>query len=363
MHKIPLYSKDPTRTGLPMYYDKAKECNIWIGNRKYIDMSYMGIGCNILGYANKKIDKEVMNAIKKGNMSSLNPRINKKLAELILKQNKWAHVARYARTGGEAMKIAYDLAREKRGKESTVYTVGYNGWHIKNLQHKNIEEINNIDDKLERPDILIFELIRHKHPRSGTIDLINRWQKDGTLLIVDEITSGFRYNFGGYHQIANIRPDICVYAKGISNGYPMAIILTTKEFEYNNTWISSTYWSESIGVTSAYYTIKELEKKEYYILYSNGCKIKGIWRRLSNKTGLQINISETSQIARMEFNYKNKDVILKIFTKKMQEYNILATDQYYASFAHKEKHFKLYEKACEKVFKYIKKNVWLVSQK
>ena len=57
----------------PSYYSKAKDCNIWdLDDKKYTDMSHMGVGTNSLGYSNPKIDDEVHSAIKKGNMSTLN---------------------------------------------------------------------------------------------------------------------------------------------------------------------------------------------------------------------------------------------------------------------------------------------------
>ena len=50
----------------PVYFDKAKGCNIWsIDRKKYIDFSYMGIGTNILGYSNSKIDNHVKKIINK----------------------------------------------------------------------------------------------------------------------------------------------------------------------------------------------------------------------------------------------------------------------------------------------------------
>ena len=44
------------------YYSKSKGCYAWtLENKKLIDFSLMGVGTNILGYANSEIDKEVKN--------------------------------------------------------------------------------------------------------------------------------------------------------------------------------------------------------------------------------------------------------------------------------------------------------------
>ena len=56
----------------PSYYKKAKDCFVWdINNNKLLDM-YFGVGTNVLGYTNSKIDNSVVRAIKNSNMSSLN---------------------------------------------------------------------------------------------------------------------------------------------------------------------------------------------------------------------------------------------------------------------------------------------------
>ena len=70
----------------PAYFSKAEECYIWdIDNNKYLDFSYMGVGTNILGYANKEVDIAVKKAIEKGNISTLNSYEEVLLAEKAIK--------------------------------------------------------------------------------------------------------------------------------------------------------------------------------------------------------------------------------------------------------------------------------------
>ena len=66
-----LFSKRPDRflpERWPAYFKKAKGCYVYdLDKNKYIDMTIMGVGTNILGYANKKVDNAVSSRIKKGN--------------------------------------------------------------------------------------------------------------------------------------------------------------------------------------------------------------------------------------------------------------------------------------------------------
>jgi len=143
-----LFSKNPDLflpKKWPAYFSKAKDCYIWdLENKKYIDMSFMGVGTNVLGYANSKIDNQVINSIKKSNMSTLNTNYEILLAEKLVEIHKWADMARFTRTGGEANSVAIRLARAFTNKDN-IAVCGYHGWHdwylSSNLMNKkNLEQ-------------------------------------------------------------------------------------------------------------------------------------------------------------------------------------------------------------------------------
>ena len=113
----------------PSYYSKAKGCHIWdLDNNKFIDMSHMGVGTNSLGYSNDFIDNKVLQAVKKGNMSTLNCPEEVKLAEKLIELHDWADMVRFARTGGEANSISIRIARAATGRDK-IAICGYHGWH------------------------------------------------------------------------------------------------------------------------------------------------------------------------------------------------------------------------------------------
>ncbi len=73
----------------PTYYSKTKDAFVWDkeGN-KYIDMIF-AVGTNVLGYNHPTIEKEVIRAVKNGNMSTLNCYEEVQLTEELLKIDKW----------------------------------------------------------------------------------------------------------------------------------------------------------------------------------------------------------------------------------------------------------------------------------
>ena len=131
----------------PTYFSKSKGCTVWdLDNKKYYDMSLMGVGTNILGYGCEEVDAEVQNIIKKGNMSSLNCPEEVYLAEKLIAMHPWADMVRFARTGGEANSIAVRIARAASGKDK-VAVCGYHGWHDWYLA-ANLNDDSNLDGHL-----------------------------------------------------------------------------------------------------------------------------------------------------------------------------------------------------------------------
>ena len=191
----------------PAYYSKAKGCRIWdLDGREYIDVSYMGIGANVLGYANDEVDEAAKAAIDKGGMCTLNAPEEVYLAQALLELHPWAGGVRYAKAGGEAMALASRIARAYTEKDIILFC-GYHGWHdwylSANLSNKNalndqhiagleplgvpaglagtnlpfhynhIEEFNALMEK-HRGKIaaVIMEPIRNAYPKEGFLEKI-----------------------------------------------------------------------------------------------------------------------------------------------------------------------------------------------
>ena len=131
----------------PTYYSKAKGCNVWdLENKKYLDMSLMSVGTNILGYSNSFVDNAVIKTIKSSNMSSLNCSEEVHLSEKLIDMHKHFDMVKYARTGGEANAIAIRIARAASGRDK-VAICGYHGWHDWYLS-ANLKKSNSLNQHL-----------------------------------------------------------------------------------------------------------------------------------------------------------------------------------------------------------------------
>ena len=91
---------------------------IWdLNNKKYIDMTSMGIGTSVLGYNNKFINNFVKEKIDRGINTTLNCYEEYELGKELLKIDKFVDQVRFTRGGGEAMSLAIRIARSKSKKQ------------------------------------------------------------------------------------------------------------------------------------------------------------------------------------------------------------------------------------------------------
>ena len=388
-----LLSKNPEiflKKNSPAYFTKAKGCFIWdLEGKKYIDFSYMGVGTNLLGYSNSKVNKEVTNIINKGNCSTLNSREDIDLAKKIINLHPWFDAVRYGRGGADTNSIAIRLARSFN-KKNKIAICGYHGWHdwylsanykaksldnflFKNIQLKGIPnyykdqsyvfEFNNLNSfyklmKKKNFCAVIMEVERNIKPNLSFLQSIRKFcTKNRIVLIFDECSSGFREVLGGIHKKYQVYPDLAMFSKSIGNGYPITVLAGRAEVmkESYNTFISSTYWSERIGPTAALATIKEMERvKSWRIIVKKGKYIKNKIFKLSKKYKINLSLNDSQSIINFKILGKYQQVVYKNFiSQEMLKKNFICNDTIYVSVAHTDLLIKKYLNELEKVFKKI----------
>jgi len=392
-----LLSKRPDQFSLgvwPTYYKKAKGVEVWdLDGRRYIDMSISGIGANVLGYSDPHVDDAVINAVRNGSSSSLNCPEEVELGDLLCKLHPWADKVRYARTGGESMTIAVRIARAFTGKDKLAFC-GYHGWHDWYLSANLTEpdalgehvlpglkpcgvpgalkntafpfRYNKLDDlesivKEHQNDLgaIILEPIRNDNPVSGFLERIREIANETkAVIIVDEISAGFRMNSGGAHLLFNFEPDIAVFSKALGNGYPIGAIIGKKEImdAAQNTFISSTNWTERIGPVAALETIRKHKKENVgrHLVYI-GNRIQRLWNELSEKHSISIQVGGIPPLSHFTFQYENALNINALFIQLMLKKGFLASTTFYSMFAHNEIHVEKYAEALDEVFQKLKK--------
>ena len=395
-----LLSKRPDMFSLgvwPAYFSKAKGANVWdLDGNKYIDMSISGIGANVLGYADPDVDAAVQEAIANGTSCSLNCPEEVELAELLCELHPWADMVRYARTGGESMAVAVRIARAHTGKDKIAFC-GYHGWHdwylAANLgtenalgehllsglsplgvpkgltgtalpfrynQLKELKEI--VAEHGKDLAAIVMEPLRNYEPDPGFIDGV-RSLADETraVLVVDEISAGFRYNTGGAHLNFFTRiPDIAVFSKALGNGYPIAAVIGRANVMQaaQHTFISSTNWTERIGPVAAIAMIKKHKRLDVgKHLVRLGEQVQSGWKEMADKHGLPIEVGGMKPLSHFAFDHDKAQSMKAYYIQLMLEQGFLASNLFYAMYAHTKENISDYIKAVDKSFKEIARSV------
>ena len=387
-----LLSKRPERYApdiWPTYFSKASGCEIWdLDGNKFIDMAQMGIGAAILGYCNNEVDNAVKQAINNGISTTLNCPEESHLAKKLIELNPFAEGVKFARTGGEAMSIAIRIARAFSKRDKVAFS-GYHGWSDWYLA-TNLSGENNLNDHLlpglspkgvpkglidtaipfryndienfnqviiDNPDIgvIVFEGARYDYASDHFLDTIQKISKEKEIIIIlDEITSGWRLTDGGVYKINGFKPDIVVYGKGMGNGYAISSIIGKKEIMdvAQDTFISSTFWTERIGFVAALKTIEILVRDEVWNhLIQIGGQIGKGWKKLSKKYNLNIHVTEFKPLITMKFHYGELNAALEtLFTQEMLKCGYLAAPSVYISYSHTEKIVVEYLNTVDEVF-------------
>lgn len=370
----------------PTYYKKAKGIKVWdLEGNCYYDFATNGIGACSLGYGVRNVDRAARKAIKLGVMATLNCPEDVYLSEKLIEMHPWADMARFARTGGEANAIAIRTGRNYTKKDK-VAICGYHGWHdwylstnlgekdaLENHLLKGLEiggipkslkgttipiRYNNFEDldKLLDDDIgvLKMEIVRNELPDTNYLEKIQDICRErGIVIIADECTSGFREAFGGIHLNYKFEPDIAVFGKAIANGYAMTAVIGKRKIMDNaqETFISSTFWTERIGPCAALATLEQMSKqKSWETIPKIGKEVKNIWKEASQKSNLEIKIQGIDGLPTFSFVSEYSQELKTGFTERMLKKNILATTQFYPTTQHREPEIAKYRKAVEYIF-------------
>ncbi len=373
----------------PGYYSRAKGVETWdLDGKKYFDMSMSGIGACVLGFADPDVDAAVKAAIDKGSMCTLNGPEEVELADLLCELHPWAEMVRYSRSGGEAMAIAVRIARAHTRRDRIAFC-GYHGWHdwylAANLaaedrldghllpgldpagvprglagtslpfRYNHLEDLKTIvSANAGELAAIVMEPIRDHDPEPGFLKTVREIATEiGAVMIFDEITAGFRLTCGGAHLLYGVAPDMAVFAKGMSNGYPMAAIIGVGRVmeAAQGTFISSTYWTERIGPTAALATIRKFRERDVaQHLMDVGRAVQSGWKAAAVRVGLAVSVGGIPPLSHIAFNYPNGPAVATLFTQLMLQRGFLASKGFYASYAHQPEHVAKYLDAIGEVF-------------
>ena len=392
-----LLSKRPDRYApdiWPTYFSKCSGVNVTdLDGNDYIDMAQMGIGSAILGYAPKELTDAVCDVAKLGVNCTLNCPEEVELAEKLLELNPFAGGVKFARTGGEAMATAVRIARASSRRDQIAFS-GYHGWSdwylaanigteeglsnhlLPGLEPKGVPmglkdtaipfHYNDVEDfervLKENPNIgvICIEGARYDFPTPEFLTAIMAKAKQHNIVIIsDEITSGWRMTDGGVYKLNGFQPDIVVYAKALGGSYAISAIVGTESVMdvAQDTFISSTMWTERVGFVAALKTIEILTReKGWNHLIEIGGRIGNGWEQLAEKYHLKMTTTSFKPLITFKFDYGDlNNKLITLYIQEMLKRGYLAAPSVYVSMAHTAEIVDQYLSVADEVFAIVAK--------
>lgn len=312
---IPAYSqtlaKGPTQyvKGVaPKYLVRGEGCHVWdVDGNEYIDYN-MGIGAISLGYNYRRVDTAIKRQLKDGITFSLVHPLEVELAELIRTVVPNAEAVRYSKTGAEVTSAAVRLARAYTGRDK-VLCCGYHGWHdwyvgvtarsrgvpqaVKNLTqtfpYNDLEAVQAALDA--HTACIILEPMIFDWPKNDYLFKLKEiCHQNGSLLIFDEMWTGFRLALGGAQEYFVVEADLACFSKAIANGMPLAVLTGRWEIMQlldQEVFFFSTFGGEVLSLAAALATIQEmcdLDVPEY--LAVQGYRLQNGYNQIAAELGI-----------------------------------------------------------------------------
>ena len=379
----------------PAYFREAHGCEVVdLEGRRYIDMSTSGILSCLLGYANPEVNAAVLRRISLGSMATQQTYDEVEVARILTEIHPWAHMARFARTGGESMAIAVRIVRARTGRDK-VAICGYHGWHdwylaanlpstgaagpddrlvghlLPGLEPKGVPaalagtamtfRYNRLDEldaiiAQHGPELaaVVMEPTRYQDPQPGFLEGVReRCDKLGAKLVFDEITIGWRLCLGGSHLRFGVTPDVAVFAKALGNGFAFAAVIGTGDTmeAAQGAFISSTYWTEGVGPAAALATLRQLRQIDAPAhLRQLGQQAIDGWTRLGKKHGVPVQPGGRVESPLIGVDHPESMALTTLMTVKMLSRGFLASGNFVATMAHEPRHVDAYLAALDEVF-------------
>ncbi len=268
----------------PVFLDKGKGSHVWdIDGNEFIDYP-MALGAVILGHNYPAVNKAVTKQLKKGIVYTLPHPLEAELSELLVDLIPCAEMVRFGKNGSDATSGAIRAARAYTGREK-IACCGYHGWQdwfigtttrhkgvpqstrelTLTFQYNDIESLKRIFSAHKgQIAAVIMEPVGVVAPENNFLQAVKELtQQNGSVLIFDEIVTGFRLSLGGAQEYYNVTPDLACFGKAMGSGMPISAVVGKKEIMkiFDEVFFSFTSGGECLSLAAALATLREIKEK------------------------------------------------------------------------------------------------------
>ncbi len=391
----------------PVFIDHAEGCMIYDADGNgFID--YIGSwGPMILGHRHSAVIKAIASVLNRGTSFGAPTELEIVLAEMVIDAVSSVDMVRMVNSGTEATMSAIRLARGVTGRDaiikfdgcyhghadtllveagSGVATLGIPGSpgvpesfvaHTLSLPYNDIESVKKVmDEQGDKIACIIVEPIAGNmglvRPVDGFLETLREvTEKSGSLLIFDEVMTGFRVAYGGAQSLYGILPDITCLGKIIGGGLPVGAYGGKREImehiaPQGPVYQAGTLSGNPVAMAAGIATLMQLKKPGFYENLDKKADLLATGlEKAAEKAGVKVRVDRAGSMLGLFFtdrdvknfeDAKTSDLdMFAAYYKGMLEKGIyLAPSQFEALFvsaAHEVEHIDKTIEAAEEVLK------------
>jgi glutamate-1-semialdehyde 2,1-aminomutase len=292
----------------PLVFERADGPYLYdIDGNRLIDY-YLGMGPMILGHRPPAVVEAVRRQLERGILFGGQSEPEFEAAELVCGMLPCAERVRFSSSGTEAVQAALRLARAATGRDIIVKFEGhYHGW-LDNvlwsvapasdmgeerapvpqpgspgqelLAGRHIEVLSwnqpaFVEERLSRGDVAAI-IMEPAMCNTGAIFPLPRYleavraacTRNGTVLIFDEVITGFRLGTGGAQKRFGVTPDLAIFGKAVGGGFPVAGLAGSAAlmdlFATGKVMHGGTYNAQSVAMAATVATLKALKEPQFF---------------------------------------------------------------------------------------------------
>jgi glutamate-1-semialdehyde aminotransferase/spore coat polysaccharide biosynthesis protein SpsF (cytidylyltransferase family)/predicted dehydrogenase len=370
----------------PVFLVKGKGCRVWdVDGNEYIDY-IQGLLPNILGYAHEEVNAAATEQLAQGHSFSLPHPLEVELAERLIRIIPCAEKVRFGKNGSDATSGAVRAARAFTGREH-IACCGYHGWQdwyigsttrnagvpeaVRALTHPfayndpgSLQKL--LDEHKGEFAAVIMEPVNFTPPVAGFLESVEKLAHEhGTLLIYDEICSGFHFGLGGAQKRFRVTPDLACFGKAMGNGFPIACVVGRAEVMkvFEDIFFSFTFAGEVASMAAAMKVLDVLETTDALArMDANGRVLQEGLNALAKRAGLQdrikcIGYPFWSLIKFLDADGNDSFLVRSLFTQECAKRGVLLLATHNMTAAHDplaiEQTLRVYAGVCKTVAQWL----------
>lgn len=325
--------------------------------RKFIDM-WMGYGALLFGHADQDIVQTVTDSVKNGWFFSYQTKIEQDFSVILHQLIPCAESVRFATTGSDAVAYAIRAARAYTSRAQILSIIGgYHGVHegmtpSDGILYQCKPDLVHFNDPEEAMAALITKkyacmLLEPIMANSGCAPPSENYLSElrkicdvtGTVLIFDEVVTGFRIGLGGAQKKYKVVPDLSTFSKAIASGFPLSVVCGKKAIMENfiptgNVFFAGTFNAHPLSLAVANRVVEKLRNGQVYAqITALGNRLRSFISKTIEEYNLNACVQGVDSMLTIVFgcksftqgivNEKLDKRLYNIFIKKMADRNIL----------------------------------------